>query len=74
MENFIKNYIQETSSALEHVDYESIAKAINIIQSVYERDGNIYIFGNGGSLALATHWVSDFNKTVFSHNLDKHTK
>jgi D-sedoheptulose 7-phosphate isomerase len=22
-------------------------------------------------LALATHWVSDFNKTVFSHHLDK---
>src|SRR5690606_31295104 len=50
------------------------AKAINILQSVFERDGRIYIFGNGGSLAIATHWVSDFNKTVFSHNLEGHTR
>ncbi len=53
---------------------QEIAKAINLLKAVYERDGRIYIFGNGGSLAIATHWVSDFNKTVFSHNLEKHAK
>src|SRR5439155_17172307 len=26
---------------------------------------------NCGSLALTTHWVADFNKTVFSHYLEK---
>lgn len=51
------------------VPAEEIAHAINNLQAVYERDGRIYIFGNGGSLALATHWVSDFNKTVFGHNV-----
>ena len=48
-----------------------IAKAIGVVQATYERDGRIYIFGNGGSLALATHWVADFNKTVFSRHLEK---
>ena len=48
-----------------------IAKAMNILQAAFERDGRIYVIGNGGSLALATHWVADFNKTVFSHNLDE---
>ena len=52
------------------VSDEEIARAINELQATYERDGKIYIFGNGGSLALATHWVSDFNKTVFSNNLE----
>jgi len=74
MENFIKTYINDANHSLGLVDSKEIAKAINIIQSVFERDGRIYIFGNGGSLALATHWVSDFNKTVFSHNLDKHSR
>jgi len=49
-----------------------IAKGMNILQAAFERDGRIYVIGNGGSLALATHWVADFNKTVFSHHLDEH--
>jgi phosphoheptose isomerase len=47
---------------------------MNILQAAFERDGRIYVIGNGGSLALATHWVSDFNKTVFSHNLEEHQR
>jgi D-sedoheptulose 7-phosphate isomerase len=59
---------------LRGVSQEEIAKCILQIKRVFERDGRIYIFGNGGSLALATHWVSDFNKTVFGNNIDLHTK
>lgn len=70
MQHYIKNFFAEVSSVMSQISSVEIAKAINLLQSVYERDGRIYIFGNGGSLALATHWVSDFNKTVFSHNLD----
>lgn len=53
---------------------KEIAKAMNILQATYERDGRIFVFGNGGSLSMATHWVSDFNKTVFSHHLDKNIR
>ncbi len=74
MKNYIENFIGESVTALHAVSNVEIAKAINHIHSVYERDGRIYIFGNGGSLALATHWVADFNKTVFSHNLEKHAR
>ncbi len=74
MEKFINKFIDEVGETIKTIPIKEIAKAINVIQAVYERDGRIYIFGNGGSLALATHWVSDFNKTVFSHNLEKHTK
>ena len=74
MEQYIQTFIQEVEKTIQALPREEIAKALNTIQSVYERDGRIYIFGNGGSLALATHWVSDFNKTIFSHNLEKHTK
>ena len=74
MKKYIAHHLDEVSNALHAVSESEIAKAISVIQSTYERDGRIYIFGNGGSLALATHWVGDFNKTVFSHNLKKHTK
>lgn len=74
MINYIKDFSFRAQTALKNLPSEEIAKAINILQAVYERDGRIYVFGNGGSLALASHWVSDFNKTVFSHYLDKHAK
>lgn len=76
MQEYIKNFAAKAGAALENLPSEEIAKALNILQAVYERDGRIYVFGNGGSLALATHWVSDFNKTVFGHSdgLEKHAK
>lgn len=74
MRTYIQKFIEEVGETLTTLPADEIARAINIIQATYERDGRIYIFGNGGSLALATHWVSDFNKTVFSHNLEKHTR
>lgn len=74
MDKYIKNFSSEVISALQKLPTEEIAKALDIIQATYERDGRIYIFGNGGSLALATHWVSDFNKTVFNHHLDAHSR
>lgn len=74
MENYISTFAQEVANQMLNLPKEEIAKAVHIIQSVYERDGRIYVFGNGGSMAMATHWVSDFNKTVFSHNLDAEVK
>lgn len=74
MDSYIKNFANKVSDLLQDLPSGEIAKAIDILQATYERDGRIYIFGNGGSLALATHWVSDFNKTVFSRNLEWHTR
>ncbi len=74
MQDYVTNFSSKVITALQLLPKEEIARAFNILQAVYERDGRVYVFGNGGSLALATHWVSDFNKTVFSHNLEKHTR
>lgn len=74
MEEHIKNFAGKVEVALSNLPIQEIAKALNIIQAVYEHDGRIYVLGNGGSLAIATHWVSDFNKTVFSHHLGKQTR
>lgn len=74
MEAYIKELSANVIKVIGLLPTKEIAKAINVLQAVYECDGRVYIFGNGGSLALATHWVSDFNKTVFSHNLSGHTR
>jgi len=35
-----------------------------MIVETYENDGNIYIFGNGGSASTASHYTNDFNKGI----------
>ena len=74
MKEYIKNFSKELINIFEDLPSEEISKALNILEAAYERDGRIYVFGNGGSLAIASHWVSDFNKTVFSNHLDEHHK
>lgn len=74
MDKYIKKYIKKSQKLLEHLPIKEIAKAINILQATYERDGRIYVFGNGGSLSMATHFVADFNKTVFTHHLEKNIR
>jgi len=74
MDAFIGQFNKEVKAALDSVSSAEISKALAILQAVYERNGRIYVFGNGGSLALATHFVSDLNKTVFSHHLTKHKR
>lgn len=74
MKKFIDTFLSDIKKTLNNIPEDEVSEALNILQGVYERDGRIYIFGNGGSLALASHWVSDFNKTIFSHHLDEHSK
>jgi len=74
MQDFIKEFSESSITALRNVSAQEIEKAFHILQATYERGGRIYVFGNGGSLALATHFVADLNKTVFSYHLEKHHK
>ncbi|MBI4085875.1 MAG: SIS domain-containing protein [Candidatus Liptonbacteria bacterium] len=72
MEEFIRKFGERAAELLKRLPAGEIAKALSILQATYERDGRIYVFGNGGSWAIAGHWVTDFNKTVFSAHLDEH--
>lgn len=74
MHKFIRTFGSEVARRMSALPEVEIAKAIAILEATFERDGRIYVCGNGGSLAMATHWVSDFNKTVFSHALSGHNR
>src|SRR3989344_97130 len=74
MKDFIDEFSRQSIEAIKGIPHGEVAKALNILQAAYERGGRVYIFGNGGSWAIAGHWVTDFNKTVFSHHLEKHNR
>jgi len=74
MELFITNFFKEINEHLKEISPIEIAKALRILEATYERDGRIYVIGNGGSLAIARHFVGDLNKTVFGKHIDKNIK
>jgi D-sedoheptulose 7-phosphate isomerase len=66
----IADYINWEIQTINKLDQDSINDIINVLEEARERDATIYICGNGGSAATASHFVCDFNKGV-SHTKDK---
>lgn len=66
----IEDYIRKEIETLEKLDVQEINNCMNAILDAYKNDGNVYIFGNGGSASTASHFACDFNKGI-NENLDK---
>jgi D-sedoheptulose 7-phosphate isomerase len=66
----IQLYIELEKQILDKLDLKSINEMMNLIQETYEKKKTIFIFGNGGSSATASHYQNDFNKGL-SEDLEK---
>lgn len=62
--NQIQEYIDLEIETLRNLDINAINEAMNLIHDTYEKEGTIYVFGNGGSSATASHYQNDFNKGI----------
>ena len=60
----IKNYIDEEIGILQSLNLEEINNVIHLLETARKDGRRIYICGNGGSAATASHYVGDFNKGV----------
>lgn len=60
----VNDYLARLADTIEKIDKDSIRKVIDVLLETREKEGRIFIFGNGGSAATASHYVCDFNKGV----------
>ena len=67
----INAYIRLECEVLNRLDINSINDAMNLIEDAFEKEETIYIFGNGGSAATASHFQNDFNKGISEHTSKK---
>ncbi len=67
LQNEIRNYYEKEIKIINSLDYEEVDRAVEAIMKAYEREAAIYVFGNGGSAATASHYANDFNKGVSEH-------
>lgn len=66
----IKEYYKREIEVINNLNYDELNEAMNAIYDTYQRKGNIYICGNGGSASTASHFQNDFNKGI-SEYVDK---
>jgi D-sedoheptulose 7-phosphate isomerase len=61
-DNFIKKYLKEVGSICERISSEDIDVVIRLLYDAWKENKHIFIAGNGGSAATATHFASDLAK------------
>ncbi len=67
------SYFDLVKETLDGLDRKSMESFVDLIMETYEREGTIYIFGNGGSGGNASHMCGDIVKDV-SLGLEKRFK
>ncbi|HLD79084.1 MAG TPA: PfkB family carbohydrate kinase [Candidatus Nanoarchaeia archaeon] len=66
----IDYYFNSVNDTLNNLDKKNIFQFAELLLETYEKDKVIYVFGNGGSAATASHFCGDLVKGV-SYGLDK---
>jgi len=60
--NRITQHFSQLDEALTLVDVDEIQKAIDVIREVKRSGGTVWMAGNGGSAATASHFANDLSK------------
>jgi len=68
-----ESYFGRVTMTLNKVDRQALERLVQVIMDCRERNNMIFIFGNGGSAATASHVTGDFIKGI-SYELDKRFK
>ncbi|HTI69403.1 MAG TPA: SIS domain-containing protein [Candidatus Limnocylindria bacterium] len=62
MEQWIADYIAAQQKALNSVPHDTLKSIIEVIRKAWQEDRQIFIAGNGGSAANASHFAVDLGK------------
>ncbi|MEA3344716.1 MAG: SIS domain-containing protein [Chloroflexota bacterium] len=60
--NHIASYLDQISCILRNLPHDEIARVIEILAQAREEGQRIFIMGNGGSAATASHFACDLGK------------
>ena len=58
----IDNYLARLKTTIDSLDRAQISHFINVLLDARDNNKTIFIMGNGGSAATASHFCCDFNK------------
>lgn len=62
MQTFVQNYLVAHQKTLSTLPLEKVGELIDIYKKAWEEERQIFVFGNGGSAANASHFITDLSK------------
>jgi D-sedoheptulose 7-phosphate isomerase len=62
MKQWISDYIAAQKAAHDSIPVEAVAELIELLRRALKEDRQIFVFGNGGSAANASHFMTDLGK------------
>lgn len=62
MKTWIENYLKTQREVLESLPVDALPAVIGIFHRALQEDRQIFVFGNGGSAANASHFATDLGK------------
>lgn len=68
MDKIVSEYFEILKITLDKIDANEIKKVISCLESAIETKKTLYVMGNGGSGATASHFCSDYNKLCYFKN------
>ena len=60
--NFVEDYLEELKETLNRLPFSKIRKIKDILLSAYQKNKRVFMMGNGGSAATASHFGCDLAK------------
>lgn len=64
IKSFANDYFEKLDKCLKKIPTENIQKVCNLISKTIKKNNTIYVCGNGGSAAIANHYVCDYFKQL----------
>lgn len=69
MKKFIKSYLNQMQKSISQIEPDDIVNIINALEECHEREGKIYVIGNGGSAATSSHMANDLSVGLKLRNI-----
>jgi len=60
----VSRYLKEFAELIRVIDMDSVGRLAQHLSAARDRGATIFIVGNGGSAAIASHWVNDLGKAT----------
>lgn len=64
VQDYLQQYIKSQKDALDSIPHDKLHALISIFKGAVEEEKQIFVFGNGGSAANASHFVTDLGKSA----------
>ena len=68
--DFAKDYLEDLKSVLDKLPLEQLDKIVGVLEAAHAAGKQIFVIGNGGSAATASHMMNDLNKGTLGHKGD----